>query len=240
MSTTETTTIPASVAIAAPNAQALSRGAAASLALVNDFEVTDTATFEIAADELKGIKAKAAALDEQRKAITGPLDAAKKAVMDLFRGPLDALGQAENILKGKMLGYQQEQQRKADAARLEAERIAREQRLKLEAEARALAEAGRTGEAAVKEQVAQMVVAAPVAAPAPPAIKGVSTSTTVDFEVDNLLALVQHIAAHPELINLVTADSVKIRAYVKGLGLQCNLPGVRVFNKQSLSASRRG
>jgi hypothetical protein len=197
-------------------------------------------TFEIAADELKGIKAKAAALDEQRKAITGPLDAAKKAVMDLFRGPLDALGQAENILKGKMLGYQQEQQRKADAARLEAERIAREQRLKLEAEARALAEAGRTGEAAVKEQVAQMVVAAPVAAPAPPAIKGVSTSTTVDFEVDNLLALVRHIAAHPELINLVTADSVKIRAYVKGLGLQCNLPGVRVFNKQSLSASRRG
>lgn len=238
--TTATTPTTIDISVERPNEQALARGATAALALVNDFEVTDDATFELAADELKSIKAKAAALDERRKSITKPMDDAKKAVMDLFRGPLALLEQAEGVLKGKMLTYQQDQRRKAEEARLQAERIAREQREKLEAEARALAEAGRTGEAAVKEQVAQMVVAAPVAAPAPPAIKGVSTSTTVDFEVNDLLALVQHIAAHPELINLVTADSVKIRAYVKGLGLQCNLPGVRVFNKQSLSASRRG
>lgn len=239
MSTETTTTIPASVAIAAPNAQALARGATAALALVNDFEISDAATFEIAADELKGIKSKAAQLDEQRKAITGPLDAAKKAVMDLFRGPTELLGQAEGILKGKMLTYQQAEQRKAEEARLQAERIAREQREKLEAEARELAAQGRTGEAAVKETVAQMVVAAPVAAPAPPAVNGISTSTTVDFEVTDLHALVKHIAAHPELINLITADGVKIRAYVRGLGMATNLPGVSVFQKQTL-ASRKG
>jgi hypothetical protein len=238
MSTENTTTIPASVAIAAPNAQALSRGATAALALVTDFEISDAATFEIAADELKGIKAKASQLEEQRKAITGPLDAAKKAVMDLFRGPLEVLGQAEGALKSKMLTYQQAEQRKAEEARLQAERIAREQREKLEAEARELAAQGRTGEAAVKETVAQMVVAAPVAAPAPPAVKGISTSTTVDFEVNDLHALVKHVAAHPELINLITADSVKIRAYVRGLGMATNLPGVSVFQKQTMAARK--
>lgn len=237
--TTDTATIPANIAIAAPTQQTLSRGATAALTLVNEFEVVDAATFEIAADELKGIKAKSAALEDHRKTITGPLDAAKKAVMDLFRGPLDMLGQAEGILKGKMLTYQQAENRKAEEARLQAERIAREQREKLEAEARALAEQGRTGEAAVKEQVAQMVVAAPVAAPAAPAVKGISTSTTIDFEVADLHALVKHIAAHPELINLITADTVKIRAYVRGLGMATNLPGVNVFQKQTL-ASRKG
>jgi len=236
---TEITTIPASVAITAPNPQALARGATAALALVNDFEITDAATFEIAAEELRGIKAKASALDDQRKAITGPLDAAKKAVMDLFRGPVEVLTKAEGILKGKMLTYQQADQRKAEEARLQAERIAREQREKLEAEARELAAQGRTGEAAVKETVAQMVVAAPVAAPAPPAVKGISTSTTIDFEVVDLHALVKHIAAHPELVNLITADSVKIRAYVRGLGMATNLPGVNIFQKQTL-ASRKG
>ena len=77
-----------------------------------------------------------------------------------------------------------------------------------------------------------------MAAPAPPAVKGISTSTNVDFEVNDLHALVKHVAAHPELINLITADSVKIRAYVRGLGMATNLPGVRVFEKQTMSARK--
>lgn len=249
--TTETTT-PApttiDISVERPNEQALARGATAVLALVNDFEVTDDPTFELAADELRSIKAKAASLDDRRKSITKPMDDAKKAVMDLFRGPIELLTQAEGILKGKMLTYQQDQRRKAEEARLRAERIAHEQRAQLEAEARALAEAGRTGEAAVKEQVASMVVAAPAAAPAAPTAKGVSTRETIDHELDDLAKLVAFIAtgsgdtplARPDLIGLLIADGAKLRAYVRGLGLQCNLPGVRVFSKATLSASRRG
>lgn len=230
--------IPASVAIAAPNAQALARGATSALALVNEFEITDAATFEIGADELKAIKAKAAALEEQRKAITGPLDAAKKAVMDLFRGPTTLLEQADGILKGKMLTWQRAEETKAREAQLSAERAAKAERERLQAEADELAAQGRTGEAAVKEQVAAMVVApAPAVAP-PAAVKGISTTTTVDFEVVDLLELVKHIAVRPELINLIAADQVKVRAYVRGLGMACNLPGVRVFEKQTMAARK--
>jgi len=231
--------IPLEVKVAHPSAAALSRGAASALALVNDFEVTDGPTFEIAADELKAIKARSSALDEQRKSITSPMDAAKKAVMDLFRAPLETLAEAEKILKSKMLAYQQAEQRKADEARLAAERQAEEERARLKAEAEKLAAEGHSGEAAVKQQIAAMVVAAPPPVAPPPAVKGISTSTTIDIEITNLLELVQHIAQHPELIGFVAADTAKIRAYARGLGEHCNLPGVRVFQKQSIAASRK-
>lgn len=230
--------IPLEVKVTHPSAAMLSRGAAAALDLVQGFEVVDAPTFEIAADELKAIKARSSALDEQRKGITAPMDAAKKAVMDLFRGPLEILSEAERLLKSKMLAYQQAEQRKADEARIAAERAAAEERARMRAEAEKLAAEGRTGEAAVKEQIAQMVMASPVAVPDAPAVKGISTTTTIDFEIVDLLALVQHVAQRPELIALVAADTTKVRAYVRGLGMQCNLPGVRVFSKQSLSARK--
>lgn len=234
-----TETLPTEVKIAAPSSAELSKGASAALQLVNEFEITDAPTFEIAADELKSIKAKATALEERRKALTQPLDAVKKGIMDLFRGPLDLLGQAEGILKSKMLTFQQAEQRKAEEQRLLAEKAAQEERARLQAEADALAAQGRAGEAVVKETVAQMIVAAPVAAPAVPQVKGIATTKTIDFEVVDLHALIVHVAAHPELVNLLNADSVKLRAFVKGLGMACNLPGVRVFEKQGLSASRK-
>ena len=239
MNDTTTEVIPSSVAIAAPSSADLQRGAASALDLVQSFEITDAATYEIAADELKGIKAKIDALNEKRMGITRPLDAAKAAVMALFKPPVEVLQQAEGLLKRKMIAWQQAEQDKLREAQLAAERAAQAERDRLAAEARALAEQGRTGEAAVKEQVAQMVVAAPIAAPAPPAVKGISTSTTVDFEVVDLHALVKAAAEKPELVALLAVDSVKLRAYVKGLGMQTNLPGVRVFNKQTLS-SRKG
>lgn len=231
--------IPLEVHVMHPSAATLSRGANAALELVSEFAITDDATFALGADELKAIKAKASSLDEQRKAITAPMDAAKKAVMDLFRAPIEALQTAEGILKSKMLTYQKEQQAKADAARLEAERIAREEREMLAKEAKELAAQGRTGEAAIKQQVAQMIVAAPVDAPQAPTAKGISTRETVEFEVADLHSLIKHVAAHPELVNMLAPDTTKLRAYVRGLGMQCNLPGVRVFVKQSLAASRK-
>jgi hypothetical protein len=56
---------------------------------------------------------------------------------------------------------------------------------------------------------------------------GTSIKTAVDYEVTSLISLVRHIADNPVLINLVMKDSVKLRAYVRGLGLNTNLPGVR-------------
>jgi hypothetical protein len=221
-----------------PDQAGMARTADSALAMVESFEVADAITYGLASDELKAIKSKAAQLDEQRKAITAPLDAAKKQVMDLFRGPLDLLGKAEELLKSKMLTFQAAEQKKAAEARAEAERAAQAERDRLHAEATALAAAGRDGEALIKAQVAELIVAAAPAAELPKAA-GIATRTTVDFEVMDMLALVQHIATHPELVGLITSDTVKIRAYVKGLGMAARLPGVRVFEKATLAASRK-
>lgn len=231
--------IPLQVTVQHPTAAALARGADSALALVESFEVVDDASFELGGEELQAIKRKAATLEEQRKAITKPMDDAKKAVMDLFRGPTDLLAKAEGILKGKLLGYQAEQQRKAAEQRRILEQAAAAERAKLAAEAKRLEEEGRAGEAVVQRAIAEMVVAQPTTVAAAPKVAGLATRTTIEFEVVDLLALVKHVAAHPELIGLLQADSVRVRSYVKGLGLDTNLPGVRVFEKASLAASRK-
>lgn len=74
---------------------------------------------------------------------------------------------------------------------------------------------------------------------APVKAAGVSKSTTYDYELLDMTKLVKHLAANPALCQLVTVDSVKMRAYVKSLGENANLPGVRVFSKSSISSRAR-
>lgn len=95
-----------------------------------------------AAEVLKRIKANAKALDDNRKAITKPLDDAKKKVMDLFRVPLEQLEQAEKKIKNGLVAYAREQERvrAEQQARLRAAQQAEEARLRVKA-AKAQAEA---------------------------------------------------------------------------------------------------
>ena len=250
-------------ALSLPDSAALSGRAQQALGFIQSMTIDSAETYGFAADELMAIKTRANTLEKQRTAITGPMNTALKAINDLFRGPAELLAQGERMLKGKMLAWDQEQERLARIEREKAEAIAAAERKRLQeeaaarqAEADAQAEAARKASAAGDEQAAALAQAAAdransqaqeaaitsqlvVAAPAVVAIektKGISTSKKVDFEVVDLLALVKHIAAHPELINLIAADSVKVRAYVKGLGLACQLPGVRVFEERVLSA----
>jgi chemotaxis protein histidine kinase CheA len=250
--------------LALPDSTALTGRAQQALTFIESFQVDSAEAFALAAEELQAIKARSNRLEEQRTAITKPLNQVLKAVNDLFRGPAALLERGELILKTKMLGYQQEQQRiAAEAQRLADERAAAQRRqLEEEAaarqrEAQAQAAAAAAAKAAGDEQAArlaqaaaqraqaeaqatattaQLVVAAPIAAIAAPKAKGISTSTKVDFEVVNLHELVKHVAAHPELISLLVADSVRLRAYVKGLGTACQLPGVRVFEASVMAA----
>lgn len=251
-------------ALSLPDAARLTDVAGKALSFIKAFEITCAEDYAMAADELKAIKAKANTLEDQRTSITGPINKALKAINDLFRGPAALLEEAERTLKGKMLAWDQEQRRIAEEARRKAEAEAAAERQRLadeaaarqrdaEAQAAAAAKAKAEGdaqaaalaqaqaeraqaEAAAAANTAQMVVAAPVAAPEPAKVKGISTATKIDFEVVDMHALVKHIAERPELLALVRADDVKLRAYVRGLGVSCNLPGVRVFEQHTLSA----
>ena len=261
--TTDTILAPVA-ALTLPDAAALTGRAQQALAFIDGFVVDSDETFALAGDELKAIKARANALEEQRTGITGPINKALKAINDLFRGPAQLLERAEAALKGKMLTYQQAQEAKAAELRRQAEEAARAERRRLEEEAaarqreaEAQAAAAAAAQAAGDAQAAQLATAAaqraqseaaaaatvaqvltapvlPVAAA--PKVSGISTSTRLDFEVVDLHALVRHIAEHPELLNLVLADTVRLRNYVKGLGTACKLPGVRVFEQRGMSA----
>lgn len=250
-------------ALAIPDQGALTTRAQSALGFIQSFTITSAEDYGFAADELRSIKAKANTLEDQRTAITGPINKGLKAINDMFRGPGELLAQAERVIKGKMLAWDQEQERLAAIERRRAEEIAAAARKKLEEEAAARqAEADKQTAIAAKaaaagdEQAAalaqsnadransesqeaaisaQLVVAAPAVATIEKT-KGISTSKKVDFEVVDLHALVKHVAERPELLALIVADSVKLRAYVKGLGLACQLPGVRVFEERVLSA----
>ncbi|MCU0776028.1 MAG: hypothetical protein MUC74_16590, partial [Ideonella sp.] len=230
--------------------------------------------YQMAVDELQAVKRRQKELEGQRTGIVGPLNTAVKAINALFAGPMQLLEQAEQILKTRMLSYQELQAAAAEAARREAEARAEAERRRIEAEAaeaariaaehaaaaKAAAAQGDMQAAAVSQaaaeraaaeaqtavDTAQMVVAAPVMAPAvtPVKARGISTSSKLDFEVQDLAKLVAFIAtgdgdkplARPDLLGLVVADSVKLRAMVKALGAQANLPGVRVFEAKVMSA----
>jgi colicin import membrane protein len=139
-------------------------------------------------------------------------------------------------------------------ARVAAEQAAAAQREAAEATARGDAAAAAAAEEAQRKasaaaaaaeaqaqaaEVTAAVVAVPPAAEPARKVAGISTSKTVDFEVNDLHALVKHIAEHPELLTLVTADAVKLRAYVRSMGLNTKLPGVRVFDKTVMAARGR-
>lgn len=263
MSTTTTDTILAPVAaLTLPDSIALASRASRALQFIESFEIGSAEDYALAADELKSIKSKRNANEDQRTGITGPINAALKSINNLFKVPDELLGQGEALLKRKMLGWDQEQeriraeaQRKADEAAaaqrriLEAEALARQQEADAAVKAAAAAEAsGNQAAAELARAEAQrkaaevqaattaaLVVSAPVVLAAVKT-SGISTSKKADFEVVDLHALVKHIAQHPELINLLIADSTKLRAYVRGVGMACALPGVRVFETSVMSA----
>lgn len=258
--------------LALPDSEALGHKARQQLAFVTAFQITSHDDYLLAADELIALKTKAKALEDKRTGITGPINAALKAINDLFRAPAQLLANAEAILKQKMLAYEQEQARiaaevrrkaeeKADAERkrLEEEAAARAREAEEQAKAAAAAQAAGDAQAASLAQAsmqraqaeaqaaevnAQLVIALPEVTIEPPRAKGISTSKKLEHEVESIAKLLAYIVtgngdtplAHPDLIGLVKPDDVRLRAYVKGIGLACHLPGVKVTEQRTLSA----
>lgn len=141
------------VAYDASSAIALTGQAQRALANAADFTIDSDEMMEAAGDDLKGIKKLQKQVEEQRTSITGPLNAVVKTINDMFRAPTSYLADAEAKLKGAMLSYTTEQERIAaearriadEAARVERDRLAKEQR-EQEQQARAAAAAAEKAE----------------------------------------------------------------------------------------------
>ncbi len=151
----ETTTVPA-----LPQAAELAQVADGVFKAAHAIEINSPMMYEIAAGELQSLQAKLEGLNEKRFAITRPMDAAKKNVMELFRAPTERCEAGIAHLKGAMLAYAKAEREKAQAAQKVADELARQERLKLEHKARdEQAEADRKArEIAEAEQKARAIL----------------------------------------------------------------------------------
>lgn len=147
-----------------------------------DITIKTQEHYEGAAVTLKAVKAKYKEVEGKRKEITKPLDVARKAVMDLFRKPLELLASAEKAIKKPMIDYDTAQERirkeKEDRLRIAAEKEEKRKKDALEARAKKAEEAGKLEKAEeLREKKEDVVVEAQVLAePEKPA--GVSYKTT--------------------------------------------------------------
>ena len=220
------------VTVATPDAVALSKDAEGVLVLAQGYAIDSVQMFELAADELKSIKGKMKELDDRRKSITKPLDEAKARVMDLFRRPLELLGQAETVLKRAMLTFQQAQEKKRQAEEAEARRVAaaEQERLRREAEKAAKA-AEKKGNVEAAEQLRANVpvVPVPTVAAEPVKVRGISTRTIWKARVlDANKVPRQYLVVNEKMLNDVAQAT-------KG---QVAVDGVEFYSEEVMAAGR--
>ena len=176
------------------------------------FSVTNAEECQKAADVLREAKNSVKALEDRRKAITQPLDTAKKSVMNLFRPATDALSRLEKILKPKIANYYAEEERKRKAAEAEAEARARKERERLEKRAEAARDKGDVEKAENLEvQAATTVATAPATTEAK--ATGVSVRKIWKAKVTDPVALCKEIAAGnipPTVLDFKQAELNKI------------------------------
>lgn len=99
-------------------------------------QIVTAQDYAVVADELKAVKAKWNEIEAERDKLQKPIRAAAAAIQAFFTPPLNFLKQAEGILKGKLQTWDDEQEAKRRAEQARLDEIARQERLKREAEAR--------------------------------------------------------------------------------------------------------
>ena len=179
---------------------------------------------------LKVVKRRSVALEEARKQITKPLNAALRAANDLFRTPADVLKKAESTLKRAAGAYLAEVERRRAAAEAEARRKAEKERVALEKKALAAEKKGNEDRAAdIRERASAVVAAEPE--PEAKAPKGVSTRQSWRAEVTDLKALVKGVASGKVPLEAVQANTMYLNGVSRSMKAEMKFPGVSSVSK---------
>ncbi len=228
-------TNPMQVTIETPDEERLERESLVVLDTAKAIAIIDDDSYEGAAGMLSRIKARYNELDVMRKAITKPLDEAKRNVMDMFRTPLVRLKSAEGTTKQSMLAYQREQEAKRRAEEARLQEIARKEREKLERQAARAEKAGREERAADLRQVADSVPE-PVVAHAAPKVAGMSTRKTYKAAVTDKMALIKAVAEGKAPDVLLEPNMTALNGQARALKEALNYPGVQLIVDETLSS----
>lgn len=197
--------------------------------------ITSQTEYQNAADLLADIKRRGKALEEKRKAITAPLDAAKKAAMDMFRPAVDAIDAFEKSVKDKMAGFVREQERIRRETEAAAAEKARKEQEKLLAQAEKAAAAGKLEKAEALELQAASTVAVTPAIEAPVAA-GAHARRVWKARLTDKMALIQAVAdgrASPELLDFNQSVG---NGLAKALKSGMNIPGLESYEDISIAA----
>lgn len=226
--------------IAVPTSEELTNQAQSFLSVAEAYTIDSAEMVHIAAADLVQIKAKAKALEDQRKAITKPMDEAKAKIMDLFRQPVELLNKAERLIKAEMIRFDQEQEKIRREREEKLREQARIEREKIEAEARKAAERaakeaekGNTQKAealqehAMQKQMEAETVQAPIVVREQVKVKGVSMKMRWKAEIiDASLIPREYLVPNEKALNDVAQAT-------KGA---LSIPGVRFYGVPEVSS----
>lgn len=192
-----------------------------------EFKIATAVSYQLAGEDLKRIKGAMKRLEDLRTAITRPMDAAKRAVMDLFRQPAERLETAERTIKGAMVSYANEMERQQREERDRAEREAQAERDRLAAAAARAADRGEADTADAIQQQADSV-AAVVPIRETPKIAGIHFRDVWKFEITDAAAIPRE---------FLQVDEQKIRRVVQAMKGDTRIPGVRPYAEKQPSSS---
>lgn len=201
--------------------------------------ISDDQTFIAAGDFVTEIKSLRKEIDSTFDPIIAAAHKAHQEAISQKRRHEAPLAEAEMIIKKSLTIYRDAQERRAaeERRRLEDEARKREEDRRL-AEAQELQDSGDV--AAADEIISEPIAPPPVkVAPITPKVASVQFRETWQFSIENLHELVKHVAAHPEDLNLLQANTTAVRQMVNARKSACRIPGVKVWSEKSVAAGGR-
>jgi len=187
----------------------------------------------LAGTNLKEIKGKIKKLEQERRAMTRPLDESKKKIINLFKEPISKLEQAEKIIKQAILKYIQEQEeaRKKLEEKLRKETELKEKKKKEQLLKRALKakEKGLEDKAEELKEEAEMVqFISPTVMSQIPNQQGITTKKVWKYIIEDINII-------PKIY--FKLDEVKIKKTINALGAEANIPGIKIYQEAIVSAT---
>jgi hypothetical protein len=199
-----------------------------------NYSITTPVMAEAAAEDLRKIKALSKELEENRKAITKPLDDEKAGIMDFYRPAQTFLGDAEGLLKRKLMNYQADQERIRREAQAKAEAEARKERERLEKQAQKAEASGKAEQAEALRENATLVSTNVVQEA--PKLTGIATRTIWRGRVIDKHALVSAALSRPDIMSLIVIDESALNKLATALKDNLNIPGAEAYSDTQMSA----
>lgn len=185
------------------------------------FKIATNVSYQLAAEELLRIKGVQKRLESVRKAITQPMDAAKKAVLDFFRNPEEELQTAERQIKNAMGAYRARLEQEETEKRRLAEEVANQERERIALAAAQAASEGRREEA---QEIASSVVSiapAPVIARQAPKVHGIVTKDVWKFEITDATLIPREYLVVDETAIRKVVQATKGKVVIAGVRMWC-------------------